>query len=82
VLDVTEVILRESIDVVGRVFGYGNVLVELVTILPFLGYAVFAKGAADQRHQVAQAQQGDRLQPARPGLIAVFGRPLFIQPDK
>jgi hypothetical protein len=22
------------------------------------------------------------LQPARPGLIAVFGRPLFIEPDK
>jgi hypothetical protein len=40
------------------------------------------KGVVYRRHQVAQAKQGDRLQPARPGLIAVLGRPCFSDPDK
>jgi HJR/Mrr/RecB family endonuclease len=66
VLDVTEVVLRESIDVVGRVFRHGKVLIELRTVNPFFGYAVFTKGTVDERHQVALAQQGDSLQPARP----------------
>ncbi len=74
--------MREPIDVVGRVFGCDKVLIELRTTNPFFGYAVFTKGTVDERHQVAQTEQGDCLQPARPGLIAVFGRPLFMEPDQ
>ena len=82
VLDVTEVDLREAVNVVGRAFGFCKVLIELRTIDPFYGYAIFTKGVVDKRHQLAQSDLGDRLQPARPGLIAVFGRPCFIEPDK
>jgi hypothetical protein len=53
ILDVTEIVLREPVDVVGRAFGFGNLVVELGTINPFLGYALFAKGIVDERHQVA-----------------------------
>jgi hypothetical protein len=69
VLDVTELILRESIDVVGRAFGCRNVVIELATIGPFLGYAAFAKGIVGERHQVAQAEQGDGRYPACRGPI-------------
>ena len=72
----------EPVDVVGSAFGFGKVLVELTTISPFFGYAAFAKGAVGKRHQVAQSEQRDRLHPARPGRITVFGRPLFMEPDK
>ena len=81
VFDVTEVHFSEPVDVVGSAFGLGNVLVELTTISPFFGYAAFAKGAVGKRHQVAQSEQRDRLHPARPGRIIVFGRPLFVEPD-
>jgi hypothetical protein len=51
ILDVTEIVLREPVDVVGRAFGFSNLVVELGN--PFLGYALFAKGIVDERHQVA-----------------------------
>jgi hypothetical protein len=57
-------VLRESIDVVGRVFGNRDVVIEQATVRPFLGYARSAKGIVGQRHQVAQAEQGDGLWPA------------------
>jgi hypothetical protein len=82
VLDVTEVDLREAVNVFKRALGFCKVLIELRTIDPFYGYAIFTKGVVDKRHQLAQSDLGDRLQPARPGLIAVFGRPCFIEPDK
>src|SRR3982751_6507227 len=48
----------------------------------FLGYAAFAKGIVDERHQVSQAEQRDGRYPACPGPIAVFRRPFFIEPHK
>jgi len=37
VLDVTEVVLREPVDVIGRAFGFGQIVIELRTTDPFLG---------------------------------------------
>ena len=57
--------MREPIDVVGRAFSFGTVLIELRTINPLLGHAFFTKGTVVKRHQVAQSEQADRLQPAQ-----------------
>ncbi|OCK56644.1 hypothetical protein LMTR3_13405 [Bradyrhizobium sp. LMTR 3] len=81
VLDVSQIDLREPADVVGRTFGVGKILIELRAIDP-LGDTVFAEGLVNQRHQITQAEQGDRPQPADPGLIAVFCRPFLMEPDK
>lgn len=66
----------------GCAFGTGKVFIELRPIDPSFGEAPFAKGRIDKRHEVAQPEQADRLQPARPGLIFVFGRPLVMEPDQ
>ena len=46
VLDVTEVDLREAVNVFRRAFGFCKVLIELRTIDPFYGYAIFTKASS------------------------------------
>ena len=46
VLDVTEVDLCEAVDVVWRAFGFCKFLIELRTINPFYGYAIFTKASS------------------------------------
>ncbi|WP_291843680.1 hypothetical protein [Bradyrhizobium sp.] len=74
--------MREPRDVVWRAFGFGKVVVEMGTVGPILGDPTFAPGVVDQRHQIAQAEQGDGIQPADPGRIVVVGRPFFVEPHE
>src|SRR5258708_37916805 len=80
ILDIAEVGIPESIDIVGRPAGCGEVFVEVAAIENLYGYAASVPGAIDQRHLIAQTEQGDCVEPADLGLGAVWAQPRLAKP--